>query len=319
MKYLVTGGAGFIGSNLATRLVEMGEDVTILDDFSTGRPENIAHLQGQVQLIRGDIRDLDTVRKACEGVSYVLHQAALPSVPRSVADPLTSNSVNVNGTLNVLLAAKDSGVLRVVLAASSSAYGDSKVLPKVETMAAKPRSPYAVSKYAGELYAKVFFELYGLETVCLRYFNVFGPRQDPSSQYSAVIPKFIAAYLSGTSPLVYGDGGQTRDFTYIDNVVEANLLACHAPLAAGHSVNIACGEQITLNDLAFFIRGLIGKGPDPTYGPARAGDVRDSLADISLARQLLGYTPLVEVREGLKKTVEWYRRVLAGTTIGMRS
>lgn len=305
-RYLVTGGAGFIGSNLAEALVNQGHQVRILDNFSTGKPENIAGFKDKVELIIGDIRYLNTVLEAMEGVDYVLHQAALPSVPRSIETPLESNDVNCNGTLNILYAAKKLGVKRVVAAASSSAYGDTPTLPKVETMKPMPLSPYAVNKLAGELYCSVFYKVYGLETVALRYFNIFGRRQDPNSYYSAVIPKFIKMFLNEQPPTINGDGKQSRDFTYIDNVINANLLACKAPDASGHVFNIACGDRIDLNDLAAHLRELVGASVQPVHGPDRPGDVKHSLADISLARKLLGYEPQVTVHEGLKRTVDWF-------------
>jgi nucleoside-diphosphate-sugar epimerase len=307
MEYLVTGGAGFIGSNLAEALLSRGRRVRILDNFLTGKRENIAGFHdrfgGAFELVEGDIRDLEAVRKAVEGVGYVLHQAALPSVPRSVADPVLSNEINVSGTLNVLVAARDSGVRRVVFAASSSAYGDTPELPKRETMAPRPKSPYAAQKHAGENYMRIFHEVYGLETVSLRYFNVFGPRQDPTSAYAAVIPRFLTAVLAGTPPTVYGDGRQTRDFTYIDNVVEANMNACTAPkTACGGVYNIACGARISLLEILDIMFGLAGRRVTPRFEPPRTGDVRDSLADISRARELLGYSPAVDFRQGLSKT-----------------
>ncbi len=304
--YLITGGAGFIGSNLAEALVNRGATVKILDNFSTGRMENIEHLLDKVEVINGDIRYLNTLMEVTKGVDYILHQAALPSVPRSIQTPIESNDVNLNGTLNVLYAAKENGVKRVVYAASSSAYGDTPTLPKVETMKPNPLSPYAVNKLAAEQYCSVFYKVYGLETVALRYFNIFGPRQDPNSYYSAVIPKFIKAFFKNESPTIYGDGSQSRDFTYIDNVIEANLLACKAPDAPGHVFNIACGERITLNQLAEELRELTGATATAVHGDPRPGDIKHSLADISLAEKLLGYKVKVRVKEGLQKTVKWF-------------
>jgi len=312
MRFLVTGGAGFIGSNLTRALLSAGHSVRVLDNFLTGKRENIAGLAqahgSAFELQEGDIRDLAGTRKAVEGVEYVLHQGALPSVPRSVADPALTNEINVAGTVNVLVAARDAGVRRVVFAASSSAYGDTPELPKRESMTPNPKSPYAAQKLAGEHYMRIFHEVYGLETVSLRYFNVFGPRQDPQSMYAAVIPRFITCVLRGESPTVYGDGLQTRDFTYIDNVVQANLAACAAPKAAcGGVFNIACGERVSLLDILEIVYGLAGKRVSPKFEPFRAGDVKDSLADISRARDIVGYDPKVVFREGLGKTFDWFR------------
>jgi nucleoside-diphosphate-sugar epimerase len=312
MRFLVTGGAGFIGSNLAEALLAAGHRVRVLDNFLTGKRENLAGLAQRYgesfDLREGDIRDPAGTRKAMEGIDYVLHQGALPSVPRSVADPVLSNEINVAGTVNVLVAARDAGVRRVVFAASSSAYGDTPVLPKRESMNPNPKSPYAAQKLAGEHYMRIFHEVYGLETVSLRYFNVFGPRQDPKSMYAAVIPRFITCALRGEPPTVYGDGRQTRDFTYIDNVVQANLAACSAPKGAcGGVFNVACGERVSLLDILEIVYALAGKRSDPVFEPSRPGDVRDSLADISRARDVLGYDPKVPFRDGLRKTLEWFR------------
>jgi nucleoside-diphosphate-sugar epimerase len=308
--YLITGVAGFIGSNLAEALLAAGETVRGLDDFSTGRRENLAGLDG-LEFVEGDVRDLGTCGAACEGVEYVLHQAALGSVPRSVADPITSNAANVTGTLNMLVAARDAGARRLVFAASSSAYGDTPTLPKVETMPARPLSPYAISKFAGEEYCRTFTALYGFETVALRYFNVFGRRQDPHSTYAAVIPKFAAALLKGEAPEIHGDGEQTRDFTYIANVVDANVKACQAPAeACGQVYNVACGERISLNRLYRRIAALLGSDREPVYAPPRPGDVRDSLADIGKARRLLGYAPTHTTDQGLAEAIQWYRENL---------
>ena len=311
MRYLVTGGAGFIGSNLTRALLSAGQRVRVLDNFLTGKRENLAGLAhdhgGAFELQEGDIRDLPAARRAVEGADYVLHQGALPSVPRSVADPVLSNEINVAGTVNVLVAARDAAVRRVVFAASSSAYGDTPELPKRESMAPNPKSPYAAQKLAGEHYMRIFQEVYGLETVSLRYFNVFGPRQDPQSTYAAVIPRFITSVLRGEPPTVYGDGLQTRDFTYIDNVVQANLAACAAPKAAcGGVFNIACGERVSLLDILEIVYGLAGKRVAPKFEPSRAGDVRDSLADITRARDVVGYDPKVAFRDGMRKTFEWF-------------
>ena len=307
MLYLVTGGAGFIGSNTVGRLLELGERVRVLDNFATGKRHYLFPLQDRVELVEGDIRYLNVVQEATRGADYVIHMAALPSVPRSIRTPIESNDVNVSGTLNVLIAARDLGVKRVVYAASSSAYGNTEVLPKSEDLAALPLSPYAVNKFAGELYCRVFHQVYGLETVSLRYFNVFGPRQDPMSQYSAVIPKFIGAALAGRPPVIFGDGEQSRDFTYVENVVEANLLACTAAGAAGETINIACGQRVTLNELAARIAGIVGTDTRPVYQPPRTGDVRHSLADIRKAERLLGYRPHIGLEEGLRRTVDWLR------------
>jgi len=312
MRYLVTGGAGFIGSNLTRALLADGHRVRVLDNFLTGKRENLAGLAeahgGTFELMEGDFRDPAATRKAVEGVEYVLHQGALPSVPRSVADPVLSNEINVAGTVNVLVAARDAGVRRVVFAASSSAYGDTPELPKRESMTPNPKSPYAAQKLAGEHYMRIFHEVYGLETVSLRYFNVFGPRQDPKSMYAAVIPRFITCVMKGEPPTVYGDGRQTRDFTYIDNVIQANLAACEAPKAAcGGVFNIACGERVSLLDILEIVYSLAGKRVNPVFEPSRPGDVRDSLAEISRAREVVGYAPKVTFRDGLEKTFDWFR------------
>lgn len=304
-NYLVTGGAGFIGSNIVTALVERGERVRVLDNFSTGHRANLALVQDQIEIIEGDIRNASTVRTAVEGIDYVLHQAALPSVPRSIADPLTSNEVNVNGTLILLQAAREAGVKRLVQASSSSVYGDNPELPKRETMTPRPLSPYAISKLAAEQYGRVFWQLYSFETVALRYFNVFGPRQDPSSQYAAVIPKFITAMLRGESPTIYGNGTQSRDFTFIDNVVQANLLACTAPAATGGVFNIACGERYSLLELVARLAEITGGPAKVHHNNSRPGDVPHSQADISQAWAKLAYTPIVEFGAGLVKTVAW--------------
>lgn len=304
---LVTGGGGFIGSHLVSRLLELGHQVRVLDNFSTGHRHNMRHIINDVELIEGDLRDPDTVRRAVQGADVVLHQGALPSVPRSVNDPRTSNAVNVEGTLNVLLAAREAGARRVVVASSSSVYGDTPTLPKVETMPPNPRSPYAISKLAAEQYTCVFAPLYGLETVALRYFNVFGPRQDPTSQYAGVIARFCTSALQGKSYTVQGDGLQSRDFTYIENVVQANLLAMSVPDVGGQAFNVACGERITLLDVINTLNSLIGQELPIEHSPARAGDVRHSLADISKATELLGYKPSVSAAEGLARTLAWYR------------
>jgi nucleoside-diphosphate-sugar epimerase len=306
--YLVTGGAGFIGSNIVAALVAKGRQVRVLDNFSSGRKENLASVRDDIELIEGDIRDLMTVQRSLPGVKYVLHQAAVPSVPRSIEDPLESNASNITGTLNVLLASKDSRVRRFIFASSSSVYGDTPVLPKTEHMPPSLLSPYALNKLTGEYYCKLFSSIYGLETVSLRYFNVFGPRQNPESEYAAVIPKFITAFLLKRPAVIYGDGEQTRDFTYIDNVVEANLLALEAPQVAGQIVNIASGERISLNQLVAHLEALTGENLPPTYTAPRVGDVRHSLADITLASELLGYHPLVDWKTGLQRTLAWFSR-----------
>ena len=308
--FVVTGGGGFIGSNLAEAILKGGDAVRVLDNFETGRRVNLADAPvwaaaggTTFQLVEGDIRDLAVCRRVIEGADYVLHQAAIPSVQRSILDPMSSNEVNVTGTLNVLLAARDAKVKRVVMASSSSLYGDSETLPKVETMAPAPISPYGLQKLAGETYCGVFHRLYGLPTVALRYFNVFGPRQDPASEYSAVIPRFMAAVRAGKAPTIYGDGEQTRDFSHIANVVQANLKACEAPESAlGGAYNIACGERISLNELVAIVAGFAGRDVRADYAPARPGDITHSLAAIGKAEKAFGYRPTVSVRDGLRRT-----------------
>lgn len=306
MKFLVTGGAGFIGSNIASELLEKGYSVRILDNFSSGKRENLKGMENDIELIEGDIRSYHIVQDSLKDIDIVLHQAALPSVPRSIKDPITTNDVNINGTLNILEAAVNLKVKRVVYASSSSVYGDNPVLPKVETMIPNPLSPYAVSKLTGEKYCNVFSRIYGLETVCLRYFNVFGPRQDPASQYSAVIPKFIKAINQNKQPVIYGDGEQSRDFTYISNVVQANILAATADCESGITVNCAVSGQITLNELIREMNKLMNKDIKPVYEGPRAGDIKHSYADVNLAEKTLGYKPVVSFQEGLKKTIESY-------------
>lgn len=308
-KYLVTGIAGFIGSNLARTLLARGEHVRGVDNFSTGKRENILDIVDGLDFRECDLLDLEAMRAACQGVDYVLHQAAVASVPRSVADPVGANRANVDGTLNLLIAARDAKVKRVVFAASSSAYGDTPTLPKHEAMISTPISPYAVSKLAGELYMQSFWRVYGLETVCLRYFNIFGPHQDPSSQYSGVLARFITFMLSGRQPTIFGDGEQSRDFTYVDNAVAANLLACAAPASqvAGRVFNVATGHQATLNQTIALLRQITGYAGPVEHGPDRAGDIKHSFADISAAQKYLGYRPAVGFDEGLKRTVAWYR------------
>jgi len=307
-RFLVTGGAGFIGSNIVHTLVRKGERVRVLDNLSTGNQDNLRDILGEIELIEGDIRDINTVGEAVKGVEVILHQAALPSVARSVENPIDTNDVNIRGTLNLLIAARDAGVKRVVYASSSSIYGDTPTLPKREDMPPNPISPYALTKYVGERYCQIFTWIYGLETVSLRYFNVFGPRQNPHSQYAAVIPIFIGAYLTDTPPTIFGDGEQSRDFTYIENVVQANLLAAEAEGVAGEVFNIACGSRTTVNELARMIAEIVGSDVKPVHGPPRPGDVRHSQADISKAKRMLGYEPSVSLIEGLKRTVEWYRK-----------
>jgi UDP-glucose 4-epimerase len=304
--FLVTGGAGFIGSHLTEELVRREHAVRVADSLITGKRTNLDHISG-VDLRIGDLADMDFTRSVVDGVDFVLHQAAIPSVPRSVRDPITSNRANVDGTLNVLVAARDAGVRRVVFAGSSSVYGDSPTLPKHEQMPDRPLSPYALQKVIGEQYLQMFTRLYGLETVSIRYFNVFGPRQDPSSPYSGVISVFATALLENRSPPIFGDGEQTRDFTYVDNVVDGVLRACEALGASGQTINVATGGRISLNTLFETMRKLVGADVHPTYSEPRKGDVRDSQADISKARQLLGYQPKVSFEEGLQRTVDWYR------------
>ncbi len=306
MVYLVTGGAGFIGSNLVGRLLEHDHTVRALDNFSTGKRSNLEEFAQSANVIEGDVRDYETVRRAADGVDVILHQAALPSVPRSIKDPLSSDAVNVVGTLNVLQAAKTAKVKRVVFASSSSVYGDTPDLPKHERMAPNPLSPYAVSKLAGEQYCRVFAHVYGMETVSLRYFNVFGPRQDPESEYAAVIPKFINAMLRDKQPTIYGDGEQSRDFTFVENVIQANLLAATAACEPGIVMNCACHGRFTLNQLVQAINEILGKEIRPLYAPPRAGDIKHSFASIDLARKSIGYAPSVEFKEGLQRSIEWY-------------
>ncbi|NQT85699.1 SDR family oxidoreductase [bacterium] len=305
--YLVTGGAGFIGSNLVATLLERGDSVRVLDDFSTGKRENLTDFADRITLYEGSVTEAAMVREAVEGVDYVFHEGALASVPRSVEDPLRCNHANVTGTLTLLLAARDAGVKRLVFAASSSAYGDQPALPKTEAMAPAPLSPYAVSKMAGEYYCRAFTECYGLETVCLRYFNIYGPRQAPESVYAAVIPKFITAMLAGERPVIFGDGEQSRDFTYVADCVQANLLATTAPGAVGQTLNVACGGRYSLNEIVALLNRILGTAIEPVYEPARAGDVKHSQADIALATDLLGYAPQMGFEDGLARTLDWFR------------
>ncbi|MGA7292121.1 MAG: SDR family oxidoreductase [Terriglobales bacterium] len=308
-KYLVTGAAGFIGSSLVRALLERGEQVRGIDNFETGKRENLSDVLSRMEFREADILDLDAMRQACAGVDYVLHEAAIPSVPKSVLDPLGSNRANVDGTVNVLVAARDAKVKRVVYAASSSAYGDTPSLPKHEAMNPNPISPYAVAKLASELYMVSFYRCYGLETVCLRYFNIFGPRQDPSSPYSGVLAKFSMQMLRGERPTIFGDGETSRDFTYIDNAVSANLLACGAPAAecAGRVFNCATGRRVTLNETFKALKGLTGYKGDVEHGAERGGDIKHSLADITQAQKHLGYKVVVNFEDGLYRTVEWYK------------
>ena len=305
-SYLVTGGAGFIGSHLSEELIRRGHTVRVVDSLITGKRRNLAHLPG-VEFLEGDLADPQVAARAAAGMDYVLHQAAIPSVPRSVQDPITSNRANIDGSLNILVAARDAGVKRLVYAGSSSAYGDTPTLPKDESMPASPLSPYALQKYVAEQYCQMFTRLYGFETVTIRYFNVFGPRQDPGSPYSGVISLFATALLEGRQPVIYGDGEQTRDFTYIANVVDGVLRACEAPHAAGEVINVATGGRISLNDLLGTMNGIVGTKIAAVYKDPRAGDVRDSQADISKARRLLGYEPHVDLEEGLRATLDWCR------------
>ena len=307
MRYLVTGGAGFIGSNTVDELVRRGHGVVVLDDLSSGKEDNLAEVRSKITFMKGSITDIEAVQKAMVQADYVIHLAARTSVPRSVKDPVDTNRINVDGTLNVLVAARDNKVKRVVFAASSSAYGDTPTLPKSEDMQPVPISPYGVSKYVGELYAQTFGRCYGLENVCLRYFNIFGPRQDPDSPYSGVLSRFSAAFLDSTPPVVFGDGEQTRDFTYVDNAVLANILACEAPSASGRSFNVGTGHAVSLNQVLQMLQKASGKALETKYEPSREGDIRDSLADIRLAREFLGYEPAVLFEEGLERTYAWYQ------------
>ena len=309
-KLLVTGGAGFIGSNICRRLVSQGRFVRIIDNLSTGHLHNLDGIIDKVEFIQADMGDPDVARKAMDGIDVVLHQGAVPSVPKSVENPAATHKHCVDATFNLLMAARDAGIKRFVYAASSSAYGESLTLPKIETMQTAPLSPYAVAKLVGEYYCKVFYTVYGLETVSLRYFNIFGPYQDPTSQYAAAIPAFVTSILKDTPPTIYGDGEQSRDFTHIDNVVAANLLAAQAETTHGEVLNIACGEQITINAVIEHINRCVGKSVKPLYVPDRPGDVKHSMADISLAEKVIGYKPVVQFAEGLEKAIKWYRQNL---------
>lgn len=309
-RFVVTGGAGFIGSNIVAKLVKNNNDVIVIDNLLTGKVENLSDVYDKIRFVNGDIQDLDLLKKEFSDVDYVLHQAALPSVPRSIEDPLTCNQNNIDGTLKVLVAARDSHVKRVVYAASSSAYGDTPTLPKIEDMKPDPLSPYAITKLVGEQYCKVFYELYGLETVSLRYFNVFGQHQDLESQYGSVIPKFVTAMLKDEQPVIFGDGEQSRDFTHVYNNVEANLLACVVQDAASMMFNIACGDRITLNELVRIINEILCKDIEPIYADPRPGDVKHSQADITLAQNILGFEPKYSFKEGLQKTIEWFEKTI---------
>ena len=307
---LVTGGAGFIGSHLTTELAERGHSVRVLDDFSTGRRDNLAHLEDRFDLIEGDIRDPAKCREACAGIEFIFHQAAIPSVPKSVDDPQASHDANINGTFNILCAAVEGKVRRFIYAASSSAYGDTAESPKHERIRPEPLSPYAVQKLTGEQYARAFFQCFGLETISMRYFNVFGARQAPGSEYAAAIPAFVSAILRGEPPIVYGDGEQTRDFTYIDNVVHANILAMEADRTCAEVVNVACGRAISVNQVITAINRLLGTQVAPRHAPPRRGDVLHSCADVSLAKELLGYRPLVSFEDGLSLAIDYYRELV---------
>ncbi len=310
--YLVTGGAGFIGSHIVEELVRRGERIRVLDNFLTGKRENLINFLNQIELIEGDIRDEETCLRACDGVDYVLHQAALPSVARSLEDPLTTDEINIRGTLNLLLSARAKGVRRFIFASSSSVYGDDLSLPKKEGREGQPLSPYAITKLTGEYYCRLFYQAFGLSTICLRYFNIFGPRQDPLSPYAAVIPSFIRCLLKGERPVIYGDGEQSRDFTFVANAVEANLLAAVAPEeASGEVFNIACGQSITVNGLAAEINRIMGTNLEPVHAPPRPGDIRHSLADVSKAERLLGYQPRYSFEQGLTETINWFRQRMA--------
>lgn len=310
MKYLVTGGAGFIGSNIIKKLLDCGESVRVVDNFSTGRRENIEEFfnNSNFEFIEGDLTNLDIAKNSVNGIDFVLHEAAVPSVLRSIEDPLKSNNANITATLNLLIAARDEKVKKFVYASSSSIYGDNPELPKREDFPIRPISPYALTKYAGERYCQIFWQIYKLPTISLRYFNVFGPKQDPNSQYAAVIPKFIIAFLKGEKPIIYGDGDQSRDFTFVENVVEANLLAVNAKEGGGEVFNIACGGEINLNQLISYLKELINKDIEPDYQEQRQGDILHSKADISKAQNILGYSPKVVFKEGLVKTIEWFRQ-----------
>ena len=306
-RFLVTGGAGFIGSNICRKLVQQGCFVRVIDNLLTGKKSNLADIIDKIEFIEADMGDEKAASASTKDIDVVLHQGALPSVPKSIDNPIATNKYCVDATLTMLIAARDNGVKRFVYAASSSAYGDNPILPKVETMADNPLSPYAVAKLAGENYCSVFYKVYGLETIALRYFNVFGPYQDPTSQYAAAIPAFVTSILKDTPPTIYGDGEQSRDFTYIDNVVQANILAARAKKTQGQTVNIACGEAVTVNSIINTINELTGKNVKPTYVKSRAGDVKHSLADIRKAKELIGFEPVIKFSDGLRKAIDWYK------------
>jgi nucleoside-diphosphate-sugar epimerase len=312
-KMVVTGGAGFIGSNLAEHLAAAGHHVVVVDNFSTGHERNLSgwpeRASGRLEVLRMDVNNTEEMRRTFKNAAYVFHQAAIPSVPRSIADPQTSNTANISGTLSVLVAARDAGVRRVVVASSSSIYGDDEGLPKIESRRGKVLSPYALSKTVAEEYCRLFYKLYGLETVCLRYFNVFGPRQDPGSAYAAVVPRFVTSALAGRSPVIFGDGEQSRDFTFVANVIDANWAAATKTPAVGEAMNIGCGRRTSLNQLLRELSGILGKEINASYEPERKGDVKHSVADIGKARNLLGYAPRVSLTEGLRQVVEWYRNL----------
>src|SRR5260221_5103877 len=307
MRFVVTGGAGFIGSNTVDELVRRGHGVVVLDDLSSCKEENLSEIRNKITLIKGSITDIEVVRKAMHEAEYVLHLAARTSVPKSVKDPIETNGINIEGSLNVFVAARDAKVKRIVFAASSSAYGETPTLPKVEKMEPQPISPYGVTKYVGELYAQTFGRCYGLENVSLRYFNIFGPRQDPSSPYSGVLAKFCSAFLEGTQPVIFGDGEQTRDFTYVENAVQANLLACEAPNVSGKVFNVGVGGRVSLNAVLRELEKITRKILEAKYDPPRDGDIRDSQADISQAKEFLGYAPQVTFEDGLARTFEWHQ------------
>ncbi len=309
-KFLVTGGAGFIGSNICKKLVSQGCFVRVVDNLLTGKRSNLSAVSGKIEFIEADMGDEKVARSCMKGIDYCLHQGALPSVPRSVDDPAATHKHCLDATFTLLLAARDAGVKRFVYAASSSSYGDTPILPKVESMSPQPLSPYAAAKLAGEYYCSIFYKVFGLETISLRYFNVFGPHQDPTSQYAAAIPAFVTAVLKDKPPTIYGDGLQSRDFTYVDNVVEANLLAARAKHTKGDVVNIACGQAVTVNEVINLINELLGKNVKPKYVPSRPGDVKHSLADITLAKKTIGYKPAVTFRQGLENAIDWYRENL---------
>lgn len=309
-NYLVTGGAGFIGSNIVDRLVELGHVVRVLDDFSSGHRANLDQVADRIDLVEGTIYDVETCRAACRDIEIVLHQAAVPSVPKSMADPVTSHRANVDGIFNMLLASRDAGVRRFVMAASSSSYGETPELPKRETMPVCPISPYGANKAIGEIYCYAFYKSFGLQTVALRYFNVFGPRQDPNSQYAAAIPAFLACLLKGEPPTVYGDGEQSRDFSHVENIIQANLKAAEVAETHGEVLNIACGAQVTVNEVIHMMNDLIGTSIEPIYEPERPGDIKHSWADVSLAREVIGFEPVVQFREGLERAFQWYKENL---------